>query len=878
MRFHLLLLLFVSFVAHAQSPSPGLDPNYNPKFYATGTVTDMVLQGDGKVLVSGSFTRYNNVAANGIVRLNTDGSVDNTFSVGTGPANGLIIQLEVQSNGKILASGHFDSFNGTAAKRLVRLNTDGSVDDSFNATAALDNQTTGSSVLPLALQPDGKILQIVRVIASGESYSDLIRLNTDGSKDGSFTTARFTGIAYDVKYLPSNKIIVGGSMSACNGTTIKNVAALSAIGALDNTFGTGANSTVHHLGLQSTGKVILVGDFSNFNGSTKTGMVRLNTDLSIDDAFTGSGGQMGDIDIDGSDNVYIGRTAMAKHLRKLDPNGAELKVYVTNAITHLALQADGKLLAFASQQSAGVLALRLNTDFTLDNTFTTPHGPWRPGQIYGMDVLPDGDVVIVGDFLNFDGHMRGGIVRLNPDLTVDATLAGPGFNVAAGVMFDFVRAQPDGKFIVSGTFTTYDNAAASGIVRLNADGTLDPIFLATRPPSINDNALFEGYLYLSFQVAPSLRRLFVYGEVDNTFAPVITGGSVTSLAAHPTTAKVLIGGTFTSVNGTAVNKIASLNFDGTIDNTFAFTPGAGTNVGAVHLFGGDKFLLSGTFPMGSGSTNLAMLNANGTVTPGFTPPSTADFSLTSRPAPLKDKTILVKSSTHIDRLLSSGMRDPLFTKIPLSNFSLRKAVSMSSTHVLLYGTGQNNEYRFYHIELAPVPDPPFAPVLTAITTNEEGFPILNWTDNSSDEQLFLIHRATGNGEFEQLIGLSPGVTSFKDVSAVSNVQYRYRVGAKSTYGATFSNEVNFSGVITGVDESAEASVVYPNPGTGEFKFSFGIASDRSIIVSDITGQVIAKHHSVGAEFSLNLSAEPTGMFLVKIVEGALTRHVKLLKK
>ena len=85
------------------------------------------IQSDGRIIISGSFDTYNGVARNGIARLNTDGSLDITFNPGTG-VNNNIFKTSLQSNGKIIISGSFDTYNGVARNRIARLNTDGSLD------------------------------------------------------------------------------------------------------------------------------------------------------------------------------------------------------------------------------------------------------------------------------------------------------------------------------------------------------------------------------------------------------------------------------------------------------------------------------------------------------------------------------------------------------------------------------------------------------------------------------------------------------------------------------------------------------------------------------------------------------------------------------
>src|SRR5690606_28191869 len=100
------------------------------------SVRGLALQSDGKIIVGGRFTSYNGTARGRVARLNTDGSLDTTFAaVGVG-ADAQVEAVLVQPDGQILVAGNFNNYNGTARQKVVRLNTDGSVDPSFAQVGA----------------------------------------------------------------------------------------------------------------------------------------------------------------------------------------------------------------------------------------------------------------------------------------------------------------------------------------------------------------------------------------------------------------------------------------------------------------------------------------------------------------------------------------------------------------------------------------------------------------------------------------------------------------------------------------------------------------------------------------------------------------------
>jgi uncharacterized delta-60 repeat protein len=139
------------------------------------------IDSDGKILVGGQFTAFTGGSQNYLIRLNADGSKDTSFNIGVG-FNLTIYSLAIDSNGKILVGGGFVAYSGFSENRLIRLNTDGSKDTSFNIGTGFNNAVTA-----LAIDSNGKILVGGNFTTfTGVSQNRLVRLNTDGSKDTSF--------------------------------------------------------------------------------------------------------------------------------------------------------------------------------------------------------------------------------------------------------------------------------------------------------------------------------------------------------------------------------------------------------------------------------------------------------------------------------------------------------------------------------------------------------------------------------------------------------------------------------------------------------------------------------------------------------------------
>ena len=203
-------------------------------YFSIGTgfnsnVHSLTLQSDGKILVGGAFTTLNGVnIPDYLVRLNTDGTVDSTFSTNLGTGfSGEVRSTILQSDGKILVGGAFTTLNGVnIPDYLVRLNTDGTVDSTFSTNLGTGfNGIFIEDVSSLTLQSDGKIIVGGNFeTLNGVNIPDyLVRLNTDGTVDSTFSTNLGTGFSGEVRstILQSDgKILVGGVFTTLNGVNI----------------------------------------------------------------------------------------------------------------------------------------------------------------------------------------------------------------------------------------------------------------------------------------------------------------------------------------------------------------------------------------------------------------------------------------------------------------------------------------------------------------------------------------------------------------------------------------------------------------------------------------------------------------------------------
>jgi uncharacterized delta-60 repeat protein len=361
-----------------------------------------------------------NTATNTPTPTNTPIPFDITFSgdgiqttvIGTGRDVGK--SVAIQTDGKIVVAGNsntgtYDSF------AVVRYNTDGSLDTTFSGdgiqTTAIGNYNAyGNSV---ALQADGKIVVAGYTADGSNDDFAVVRYNSDGSLD---TTFSGDGI---------------------------------------QTTGIGIGSDKgYSVAIQADGKIVVAG-YSEMNFDEDFAVVRYNTDGSLDTTFSGDGKQTTDIEA----TYNEGRS--------------------------VAIQADGKIIVagYSLDTNCDFEVVRYNTDGSLDTTFdsdgkqTTDFNSWD--FAYSVAIQTDGKIIVVGDTKDTYGYIIA-VVRYNADGSLDTTFSSDGrqtTDIGSDTSDDSgysVAIQTNGKIVVAGQFN--DGRSDFAVIRYNTDGSLDTSF------------------------------------------------------------------------------------------------------------------------------------------------------------------------------------------------------------------------------------------------------------------------------------------------------------------------------------------------------------------------------------------------------------------
>lgn len=261
---------------------------------ANGTIYAVAAQPDGKVLVGGGFDAVGGVGRTNLVRLNANGSLDSSFDVSTSDAK-VVWRLARQADGTTFVGGGFDKLGGFTRPGLARLRTDGTLDTTFAPNLS---PYIGANVHAIAVQSDGKILigGVFATFSGSLQYFTILRLNTNGSVDSTFTPPAMPAVQtvriFDIVIQSDGRIVVAGSFTSIGGVTRQSIARLESNGNVDTTWpGPGVFSvnsmfrTVKAMQAVAQDKILIAGDFEQYNGETSEGIARLNADGTRDTSF-----------------------------------------------------------------------------------------------------------------------------------------------------------------------------------------------------------------------------------------------------------------------------------------------------------------------------------------------------------------------------------------------------------------------------------------------------------------------------------------------------------------------------------------------------------------------------------------------------------------
>ena len=613
----------------------------------------------GNFYVGGNFISYNGTSAIRLIKLFPSGSIDTSFNVGPTGFNSEVKCIAIDSAGKLYVGGTFTSYQGVTANRIIKLNTDGSKDATF------DNSTgfSTNSVFTITLDSAGKLY----VGGSFTNYKGvaanrIIKLNTDGSKDATFdnSTGFDTGEVHLIKLDSSGKLVVIGTFTAYKSTTTNRIARILTTGALDTTFlnGVGTGFTVgspYNFVFDSAGKLYVVGNFTTYNGVlAQNRIIKLNTDGTKDTSFnfgTGFNGTTSGIVIDSSGKIYVGGgfstyngitqpyifslNSDGTQNSSFDAQGTGLFKGFNSTVNALKLSSTDKIYAlglFTTYQAYDMGIIALNTTGSKSTAFNNYKGVSNSAISAGSIICSvkdsAGNIYAGGTFTTYNLTTANYIIKLFPDGSIDTSFnTGTGFNSS---VFALAIDPSTGKIYAGGFFTTFNGNTAQYIIRLNTNGQRDPTFDTTTGFNSNVNTIAldsSGNLYVGggFTTYKSTNatyivKLFSNASIDTSFAIAGTtfNASIQTIVLD-SAGKLYVGGTFTLYRGAANLRIIKLNTDNSKDTSFDNTTGFNTNVTQIVLDSAGKLYVAGLFTLykSVSANSIIKLNTDGSKDTSF---------------------------------------------------------------------------------------------------------------------------------------------------------------------------------------------------------------------------------------------------------------------
>ncbi|HSI88216.1 MAG TPA: FG-GAP-like repeat-containing protein, partial [Pyrinomonadaceae bacterium] len=597
----------------------------------------LAVQPDGKVIICGTFTELEGVSRNRLARLNPDGTLDHTFTVGLGLDSAIVYNALVRPDGKIFLVGKFNSYQGVARHGVVRIHVNGDLDQAFEPGVPVSS----NEIFDLAMLPDGKLYVVGRMAETA-----VLRLNQNGTLDTTFNTfvSASSGLVYAVALNAQNKPLLGGNFGGfrVNGqlTLRYGLCLFNTDGTVDQSFEVNVGDwlnrgTVRELRKLDNGRILVGGEFPSIANYRRGGIGMLNPDLSYDSSFQAFFGNYSFIEafkVLPDNKVMVGGrfdilgADSSRFVGKLNENGTvdssfQIDPRVDNSIRVIEPQPEGKILLggytgsdFNRVPSKGIW--RILPDGELDTGFNAQIGTLE--HVFSIAVQGDGKILIGGNFTSVNGVSRLRIARLNPDGSLDNSFT-PQLG-APGLVVSKIKLQADGKILVGGAFSSINGVPVKNLVRLNTDGTIDESFAIGDGTngSVNDFLTdHAGRIYVVgnftiFNGIPrrSIVRVFNDGTLDPSFRQPRISGNVIAIAPDSLN-RIILGGTVSSdIDASQRSSLLRLMEDGTLD--FRFDPGKivqNNSQGAVYkleMHTGDRIIASGQYN-----------GVNGTVRHGF---------------------------------------------------------------------------------------------------------------------------------------------------------------------------------------------------------------------------------------------------------------------
>lgn len=858
---------------------------------------------DGRILIAGDLSSADNKPLNGIARLLPDGRIDESFQASKGPS-GKIYDIEILPDGKLLVAGHFNAFHGELINNLVRLKSDGSIDDGFQVGRML---TPDGSINSIDIQPDGRVLLAGAFRFANETeHTYVSRLLPNGAIDDTFKFSKVPDFYIDKVLAQHNgKILTLGYYG---------IRRFNADGSPDATFNISYKIRVgmKDMALQQVNgeeRLLIGGSFTSFDNVPAGCLIRITLDGMLDHSFNAGNtyynfqsdyfnATISRILVTGNDVFTINSKGIFKHnVNGIKDDSFNATSYGTK-VRWLAANTEGNL--FCHGADMGFSGAK-KYDLVKTSASGTLIEGFKPALTHAgviTAVVKDGNKFIVAGIFDHVNHMPfRGLVRLDetgavdPALQLDPHMKG---NISSLVLL------PDKKLIAAGTLVL--GGAPYYLARLKEDGTADfSMPINSNVPSTTPVKIIaqpDGKI-IAASTAWGIRRFTQAGAFDPSFDPDNTlHGQIVEDFTVQEDGKILVASRNAgTIPADITSTISSFLPNGTVSNpALLSTPGILQNLTILN----DSLYISLVENLRETvSAHVYRINSAGRIDKsnsisvfgeyGYNG-TTSDVNLHPDKIRMNKKLLVAGTFDMVIKVIgqgplaevqkknvalfdNKGNYEPGFT-IDLADGPAPVIVPINDTEFIIGGSFAtvNGTPRTGLAWMQMPSELPAAPS-QGVSLIENGEVKITWVDNATNESGFEIQRLNNYwGQYYPLTIIAANSSSYVDLAGeIGKGNYTYRIRSTNAAGSSAFVEIPTLVTDTEAENSMPTSIAYPNPTRGALSLTIEPAGQRTVGIADITGRAIP--FTWIDSHQIDVSGASPGIYILSIqTHGGLVRQ------
>ena len=403
--------------------------------FTDGGIMAMAVQGS-KIVIGGSFTKVRNTEQHNIARILLDGTLDTTFNSRGSGTRDFIHGILVQPDLKIIPFGYISTYNDVWVQAGLRLNEDGSIDESFQHPFPFHAAMTvhyNNGLLTYTL------------------FKGIYRTYLNGTIDNSFNPIESGPFDFvQSLVLPDNSVIVANHYSSLYRISKFNSVGNQVIAFLTPLTTKGVVTT-----MDQQGKEIMVGgEFFKVDNVFTRNVARLDLQGNVDATFVMDNDQARTMQVDMLPDRSVLVNSWAD-FSKVDATGKVDSSFNFTPFADLYQVGDFRRLANGKIYALGYNNnYRLNEDGSWDPTFDIAEGfGGGASTFFGFDVDKENKLLYGNYFTSYQNELAGRILRINYDGSRDVT-----FNIGTGAndQVGRIKILTNDDILVTGNFTEFN--------------------------------------------------------------------------------------------------------------------------------------------------------------------------------------------------------------------------------------------------------------------------------------------------------------------------------------------------------------------------------------------------------------------------------------